>query len=89
MAVGAPILTFLDEARLLEQYPEMPPIINCATQASVVEKLGALVSAPVRLVELGEASRAWIKRYHGKRDTVNLQLDQFRHLVNRHGAVAS
>ena len=89
MAVGAPILTYLDQARLLEQYPEMPPVINCATQASIVEKLGPLVAAPGRLVELGDASRAWIKRYHAKQETVNLQLDQFRQLIGKHGAVAS
>lgn len=81
MAVGAPVLTYLDEGRLLEQYREVPPVINCATQMDIVEKLGPLVRAPSRLVDLGQASRDWIKRYHGKQDTVNLQLDQFRILT--------
>ncbi|MES2949214.1 MAG: hypothetical protein V4858_11810 [Pseudomonadota bacterium] len=84
MAVGAPILTYLNEARLLEQYAEVPPVVNCATQSSIVEKLGALCASPDRLITLGSASRAWMKRYHGKRDTVNLQLKQFRKLTEKH-----
>lgn len=84
MAVGAPILTYLDEDRLLEQYPEMPPVINCATQVSIFEKLGPLVAAPGNLVKLGEASRAWIKKYHAKQGTINLQLDQFRKMTMKH-----
>lgn len=81
MAAGAPILTFLEEDRLLEQYPEMPPVINCATQLGIVEQLQSLAQAPGRLAELGELSRSWIKKYHGKSDTVNLQLDQFRRVA--------
>ena len=88
MAAGAPVLTYLDERRLLEQYREMPPVINCATRQSVVEQLEPLVRAPDRLVAVGEASRAWIKKYHGKRDTVNLQVDQFRQMAMKKPAVA-
>ncbi len=81
MAVGAPILTYLDESRLLKQYQEMPPVINCATRQVIVEKLGQLVRAPATLVELGTASRAWIKKYHGKDETVDLQIEQFRQMI--------
>jgi hypothetical protein len=78
MAVGAPILTYLDEQRLLDQYPEIPPVINCRTTNSIVHALDSLAREPHRLVAQGQASRAWIKRHHGKETTVNLQFDQFR-----------
>lgn len=83
MAVGAPILTYLNEDRLLEQYKEVPPVINCATRNSIVEKLSALSESPSSLVKLGVESRAWIKKYHGKQDTVNLQLHQFRRMTKK------
>lgn len=82
MAVGAPILTFLDEKRLLEQYPEVPPVINCRTTTSIVEALSVLAHEPSSLRAMGEASRAWIKRHHGKQNTVNLQFDQFRRMLD-------
>lgn len=80
MAVGAPILTYLDEQRLLEQYPEIPPVFNCRTTDSIVHALESLAREPERLAQQGQASRAWIKRHHGKEATVNLQFDQFRKL---------
>lgn len=32
MAVGSPILIYLNESRLLEQFPEIPPVVNCKTR---------------------------------------------------------
>lgn len=90
MAVGAPILTYLDERRLLEQYPEVPPVINCRTTDAIVDALRALAQDPRRVDALGQASRAWIKRHHGKQATVNLQFDQFRRMACiPHGAPAA
>lgn len=78
MAVGAPVLTYLDEARLLMQYDEFPPVINCASEAQIVDAVTALATAPDGFKVLGERSRAWVKRHHGKRATVNAIVDQFR-----------
>jgi glycosyltransferase involved in cell wall biosynthesis len=78
MAVGAPILTYLDEGRLLKQYPECPPVVNCRSEEEIMVSLQQLLSSPEKLKGIGEASRKWIKKFHSKQDTVNLQLTQFR-----------
>jgi hypothetical protein len=78
MAVGAPILTYLNESKVLEQYSEVPPVINCASREEIVEKVSLLLKCPEKLQALSNQSRAWINKYHSKADTVNLQIDQFR-----------
>lgn len=78
MAVGTPILTYLDETRLARQYVECPPVVNCRTTDEIVVKLKPLVSSSGELAKAGEASRAWMKKYHAKEMTVNAQIDQFR-----------
>ena len=78
MAVGAPVLTYLDEQRLQEQYAEVPPVINCKTVSEIVCNARTLIGNPSKLALKKHASRAWIKKYHGKDATVNAQVDQFR-----------
>ena len=77
IAVGAPILTYLDEAQLSRQFPECPPVINCRTEPEVVDALTRLISDTARLAEVGAASRRWMQTYHGKAKTIRLQTDQF------------
>jgi glycosyltransferase involved in cell wall biosynthesis len=78
MAVGAPILTYLNELLLLRQFPEVPPVVNCSSTDDIVARLAEFVSNPERLRNFGDGSRHWMKTYHGKYATVNAQVDQFR-----------
>jgi len=78
MAVGTPILTYLDEDRLARQYPQCPPVVNCRTTDEIIGRVKGLIVAPDELVRAGAASRAWMKAYHAKDMTVNAQIDQFR-----------
>jgi glycosyltransferase involved in cell wall biosynthesis len=78
MAVGRPILTFLDEKQVLNQYAECPPVINCRTQQGITDALLRVLSRSNELERLGKLSRAWITKHHGKAATVNAQVDQFR-----------
>lgn len=78
LAVGAPILTYLDESLLLKQYPEVPPVINCQSTNDIVSKLTATFNQPEELIRLSNASRNWIKKHHNKAATINAQIDQFR-----------
>lgn len=78
MAVGAPMLTYLNEDQVRRQYAEPPPVINCRTTDEVVSALSEVLATPGRLAEYGAASRDWMRRYHGKEQTVRLQAAQFR-----------
>ena len=89
MAVGAPILTYLEASKLLVQYPEMPPIVNCESSKEIVEKISLLLHNRHEIHRLGEASRSWIKRHHAKQATVNLQVDQFRNFLSSKQAIDS
>lgn len=78
MAVGTPILTFLDVERLSKQYSACPPVLNCRTQEEIVLAIRGALNTPAELKALGRASRKWMKTYHAKEQTVNAQMDQFR-----------
>jgi len=78
MAVGAPILTYLDVERVKAQYPETPPVINCLETKEIVIRVAELIEDRERLQSLSEQGRAWIKCYHSKRSTINTQVNQFR-----------
>jgi len=78
LSVGAPVLTYLDEEAVLEQYAECPPVINCKTGQQLVERLEPLIYQHDALLEIGKNGRAWIEKYHSKIGTVNKQVDQFR-----------
>lgn len=78
MAVGAPILTYLDVERLKAQYPEAPPVINCQSTSEIIDRMVELIGNREMLQSLGEEGRGWIKRHHSKVSTINTQVDQFR-----------
>jgi len=78
MAVGTPILTYLDEQRLLRQYPECPPVLNCRTTEEIVVKTRQVIASSDELDRMGKAARTWMKTFHAKEATVNAQVDQFR-----------
>lgn len=78
MAVGTPIITFLNEDLIFRQYPEVPPVINCRTVDDIEKAVIALMLQPDELLQIGQRSRDWISRHHGKRETLNKQVDQFR-----------
>lgn len=78
MAVGAPIMTYLDESAVLRQYPQCPPVINCRTEEDIVQAIALLHRYPEKLKQAGSDARAWMKKYHSKNLVVNAQVDQFR-----------
>lgn len=78
MATGRPVLTFLDEAKILEHYDECPPVLNCRTQDEIARALVRYLARHGDKDNLAERSRAWVKKHHGKAATVNAQIDQLR-----------
>ncbi len=78
MAVGAPILTYLNESQATRQYPVSPPVINCRTTEDVLAHLLPLMTDRESLSVISQETRRWVKLYHGKAETVNAQVDQFR-----------
>jgi len=78
MAVGRPILTFLDEKQVMQQYAECPPVLNCRTQKEIADTISRVFCQRDELERLGRLSREWIRKHHGKAATVNAQVDQFR-----------
>jgi glycosyltransferase involved in cell wall biosynthesis len=81
MAVGTPIVTFLNEVLVSDQYSELPPVINCQTAADIESAIESIVQDPIKLSRIGKQSRDWIYRHHGKRETINKQMDQFRRFL--------
>jgi glycosyltransferase involved in cell wall biosynthesis len=81
MAVGAPMLTYLDEEQLRRQFPDIPPVVNCRTSSEISSAMDRLLQHPEELARYGDAARAWMRRNHGKAETIRLQEEQFRRML--------
>ena len=77
MAVGAPIVTYLEEEQLLRQYAVVPPVVNCRTADQILESLAPLLRVPGALTEVGRAGREWMRTHHSKASTVRAQAQIF------------
>ncbi len=78
MAIGTAVLTYLDQEQIEKHYAECPPVINCKSVDEVTKRLIAVLNDRASLKVIGEESRRWIKRFYGKQETINTQVDQFR-----------
>lgn len=81
LAAAAPVMIYLDEERIVKQYPEIPPVINCSTEAEILEQISYWYYHIDALADLGLKGRGWMKRNHSKSDTINRQIDVLRKLI--------
>jgi hypothetical protein len=81
MAAGSPVLTYLNEEMLAKQFSEVPPVINCKNEQDIIESVQSIYSKPELIDILRIKSKEWIKRHHSKKDIINLQLNQFKLLM--------
>ena len=81
MAVGTVICTYLNEAEILNQYQELPPIINCQTEVQIVQAVQELINHPENINHLSLSAKQWIDKYHSSSLTVQTQLQQYKLLL--------
>jgi hypothetical protein len=77
MAAGSPVMTYLNEEMLKDQFSEMPPVLNCRNEKDIISSIKSIYGKPESKVLLSQKSREWINGYHSKRETINTQLIQF------------
>lgn len=78
LAVGTPVMMFLDEKLARRHYREPPPIINCNSSEDIEIAARGFMADRASLEEVGSKSRSWMRENHGKYETINKQVDQFR-----------
>jgi hypothetical protein len=78
LACGSPVLTYLNKKEVKKQYKVTPPVINCKTQKEIEINIKKILLSPKQLKVIRLKSRRWVKKFHGKVETVNKQVNQFR-----------
>lgn len=78
LASGTPVMTYINISQLSSRYAEPPPIINCQTTAEITQQLSYWYSNRNELAQFGQNGAQWMKKFHGKSETVNAQIAQFR-----------
>jgi len=89
MAARVPVCTYLDEDGIGQCFDSFPPIINAQTEEEIFRELKAVISDPVKLRQIGCASKQWIEENYGSRQTVDLQLEQFRRFFEHSGLLSA
>lgn len=72
MALGKPVMIYLNEECMRIAYPEMPPVLNCRTEEEILERVMECGDR-ARLDELGRGAERWIREFHSWENC----LDQF------------
>lgn len=83
MSIGVPVCSYLDKAKVSDHYAEMPPVVNCKTEEEVVNAMRRIIEKPDVLETLSAASRAWIKKYHSSKKTVEIQMSAYKKFVQK------
>ncbi len=78
LAAGTPVMAYVNVQQISSRYAELPPVINCQTEAEITHQLSYWYNRRSELEELGMSGRAWMKKFHNKSETVNIQIEQFR-----------
>ena len=78
LACGSPVLTYLNKKEVKKQYKVIPPVINCKTQKEIEINIKKILLSPKQLKTIRLKSRGWVKKFHGKVETINKQVNQFR-----------
>lgn len=63
MALGKPVLLYLDKACLPIVYPELPPVLNAFTEDEIYEQIKAN-SNRAELALMGQSAIEWVQRNH-------------------------
>jgi glycosyltransferase involved in cell wall biosynthesis len=65
--------------------PEMPPIESALTEEQIEARLVALAGDPVLRRRVGEASRAWVVKWHGWERCAGDHLEMYAEIMARRG----
>ena len=77
LAAGAPVMSYIDTEKINLRYIESPPIINCKTEDEIFQQLVYCFSNLQWLSNFGLLGQKWMRKYHGKKETANIQIKQF------------
>ena len=84
LAVGIPVVSFIDEVAMGMMYPEHP-IQNAQTESEIGALLERLVRDPAYRQDCGQRGRRWIETYHSDGAAGAVYARHFKQLANRLG----
>jgi glycosyltransferase involved in cell wall biosynthesis len=83
MACGRPVVGYFNREVHEWCYAEMPPVVSACTEDEIFDRLEELCQDPVRREAVGQASRAWVEKYHGWELVADRQIAIYRELLQR------
>lgn len=86
LSCAVPVIMYFNPAVHEWCLPEMPPIESALTAEEIEAKLVALASDPARRRRVGDASRAWIQRWHGWERCANDHMEMYQEVMARRAA---
>jgi len=83
MACGKPVVMYFNREVHEWCYAEMPPVVSARTEDDIFERLAELGRDQARRAAIGQASRAWVEKYHGWELVADRQIAIYRELLQR------
>jgi glycosyltransferase involved in cell wall biosynthesis len=88
LSCAKPVIMYFNPAVHEWCLPEMPPIESALTQEDIEQRLTVLANDPERRRRVGEASRAWIVKWHGWERCAGDHLEMYGQVMERRGMAA-
>jgi len=89
LAVGRPVVSYVDAAVMARLYPDGHPIVSARTESEVAEALVALALDGQRRRDLGTRGRTWVVDHHSPGRVRGRYVDGVRELVSELGSTGS
>ncbi|HEX2185144.1 MAG TPA: glycosyltransferase family 4 protein, partial [Chloroflexota bacterium] len=89
LSCARPVIMYFNPAVHEWCLPEMPPIESAMTEEEIAARLIALATDPQRRARVGQASRAWVLKWHGWERCADDHLEMYREVTERRGRRAA
>jgi glycosyltransferase involved in cell wall biosynthesis len=88
LSCAKPVIMYYNPAVHEWCLPEPPPIESALTEDEIEQRLTTLANDPERRRRVGEASRAWIVKWHGWQRCAGDHLEMYGEVMARRGLQA-
>jgi glycosyltransferase involved in cell wall biosynthesis len=74
LAMGRPVISYLDADQVGEFFGEVPPLHNCSTASEVAKAMKSVICDSKTNIALGEAAQDWVRKYHSSERVLDIQI---------------
>jgi glycosyltransferase involved in cell wall biosynthesis len=89
LAMGRPVISYLDAQQLGTFFGEAPPIHNCSTAEDIAKAMHSVIYDAKANIKLGQDAQNWVRKYHSSERVLDIQLRAISTILDAENAEAA